>query len=73
MKRTRKTDSELAPEYDFARGVRGKYAREYQQGSNVIVLDPDVAEVFTDSASVNGTLRVIAGLMKRRLKKSSAK
>jgi hypothetical protein len=73
MKRVRKTNTDIAPEYDFTGGVRGKYAREYQQGSNALVLDPDVAEVFTDSASVNGTLRVIVSLMKRRLKKNSAR
>jgi len=44
-------------EYDFSGGVRGKYARRYAQGSNVVVLAPDVAEVFRTSADVNRALR----------------
>jgi hypothetical protein len=73
MKKARRIQVEMASEYDFTGGVRGKYAREYRNGSNVVVLDPDVAEVFTDSDSVNGTLRVIVGLMKRRMKKGSVR
>jgi hypothetical protein len=44
-------------EYDFPRGERGKYARRYAQGTNVVVLEPDVARVFPDSKSVNASLR----------------
>jgi hypothetical protein len=46
--------------YDFSRGVRGKYAGRFAEGSNVIVLDPDVAEVFSDSKAVNEALRLLA-------------
>jgi hypothetical protein len=53
-------------EYDFDGGVRGKYAAAYHQGSNVVVLDPDVAEVFTDAASVNAALRVLADLVRQQ-------
>jgi hypothetical protein len=50
-------DPEMLEEYDFSNGVRGKYAGRFAQGSNVVVLDPDVAAVFTDSESVNQALR----------------
>ncbi len=57
-------DDEMRPEYDFSGGVRGKYYEAYQQSTNVIVLDPDVAEVFRDSASVNEALRLLTKLAK---------
>lgn len=49
----------MRDEYDFSRGVRGKYARRYAQGTNVIVLEPDVAKVFSNSKAVNVSLRKI--------------
>jgi hypothetical protein len=49
----------MRDEYDFRGGVRGKYARRFAQGSNVIVLDEDVARIFKDSQSVNAALREI--------------
>ena len=52
----------MRPEYDFRGGVRGKYAKRYAKGTNVVVLDPDVAAKFPDSASVNRALRKVAGL-----------
>ena len=56
----------LAAEYDFRRGARGKYARRYAQGTNVVVLEPDVAEVFHSPGQVNEALRSLAGLMRRQ-------
>jgi hypothetical protein len=53
------------PEYDFREGVRGKYARRFSDGSNVVVLDPDVARVFGDSDSVNRALRTLAEIAAR--------
>lgn len=50
-------DPELRDEYDFSRGERGKYAKRFAEGSNVVVLEPDVAKRFADSASVNKALR----------------
>ena len=41
---------EMRPEYDFRGGVRGKYAERYARGTNVVLLDPDVGEVFPDLA-----------------------
>jgi len=49
----------MRDEYDFSQGERGKYARRYAEGTNVIVLEPDVAKVFSDSKSVNVSLRRI--------------
>lgn len=47
----------MRPEYDLRGGVRGKYYERYQQGTNIVVLEPDVAEVFHDSETVNEALR----------------
>ncbi|MFM7885154.1 MAG: hypothetical protein ACKPCM_00310 [Pseudanabaena sp.] len=55
---------EMQSEYDFSDGIRGKYYQDYMRSSNVIILDPDVAEIFRDSASVNDALRLLAKLMK---------
>jgi hypothetical protein len=50
---------QIREEYDFSRGERGKYARRYAQGTNVVVLEPDVAKVFSSSKAVNASLRKI--------------
>jgi hypothetical protein len=55
-----KEDDEMLPEYDFSEGERGKYADQFAAGSRVVVLDPDVAEKFKDSAAVNAALRKLA-------------
>jgi hypothetical protein len=48
---------EMLEEYDFSNGVIGKYANQYAEGTNIVVLEPDVAKVFPDSAAVNQALR----------------
>ena len=50
----------LRDEYDFTGAVRGKYAARAAKGTNIVKLDPDVANVFPDSASVNEALRQLA-------------
>jgi hypothetical protein len=55
-------DPEMLDEYDFSGGVRGKYVARFSQGSNVVVIDPDVAQVFADSESVNRALRALVGI-----------
>jgi hypothetical protein len=50
-------DSEMRDEYDFSEGVRGKYAQRFAEGSNVVVLDPDVAAEFKTPQAVNEALR----------------
>ena len=60
-----KSSDELRPEYDFdySKAVRGKYnKRLLEKGANVVVLDPDVAAAFRDSASVNEALRSLLNL-----------
>ena len=69
MKKTNKpsdSDDDLRPEYDFSEGVRGKYAQRFREGTNIVVLDPDVAAEFKDSQAVNDALRT---LLKTRAKR----
>jgi hypothetical protein len=62
MKRAKQaSETEMRPEYDFSKGVRGKYFQRYRKGDNVILLEPDVARVFKNSEAVNEALR---GLLK---------
>ena len=62
----------MQKEYDFSKGIRGKHAKQYASGGNLIVLDPDVARIFPDSESVNRALRSIARTTKSRRGKKSA-
>lgn len=60
MKKTKHTASSPDPmqeEYDFSKGVRGKYAKRFEEGSNIVLLDPDLAKLYPDSESVNRALR----------------
>ena len=60
-----KNDPDMLEEYDFRDGIRGKYASKYKEGTNVVILDPELIEYFPDSASVNEALRSLARLMKK--------
>lgn len=60
-------DEDMLPEYDFAHGVRGKHHEAYKAGTNVIFLEPDLAKVFSDSASVNRVLRLLLNLAKENV------
>jgi hypothetical protein len=60
---------DMRSEYDFNGAVQGKYAKRFAEGSNVVVLSPDVAEAFPDSESVNKALR---SLLDQRSDKESA-
>jgi hypothetical protein len=62
------TETEMQAEYDFSGGVRGKYARRYAQGTNVVLLEPDVAKAFPNAEAVNSSLRALASIIKRREK-----
>ena len=55
----------MRPEYDFSRGTRGVTARRYAQGANVVVISPEVLDVFPDGASVNEALRALAPVLRR--------
>ena len=59
-------DPDLLEEYDFSGGVRGKYAKRYAEGTNVVVIDPDVMEYFPDHDAVNDALRGLAAIIKKR-------
>lgn len=68
-KRVREVDhDEILPEYDFSKGRRNKYAARYAEGTNLILLDPDVAKDFPDSVAVNDALRALSKIIKRRPK-----
>ena len=60
-------DQDMLPEYDFTHGVRGKHHEAYEAGTNVIFLEPDIAKVFKDSASVNWVLRLLLSLAKENV------
>ena len=64
MKPSNDQKPEIRPEYDFSGGVRGKYAARYAAGSNVVVLDPDVAAKFPTSEAVNDALRELDAIKK---------
>jgi len=64
--KARRKNGEMLSEYDFSKGVRGKYARRYARGSNVVVLEPDVAKVFPNAEAVNTSLRSLAEIIRRR-------
>ena len=66
-------ESDMLPEYDFSKSVRGKHYRAYQEGTNVIFLEPDIAKVFKDSESVNHALRMLMELAGNELKKNLTK
>lgn len=57
----------LREEYDFSRGVRGKHYTAYRQGTNLVLLEPDVAKIFKDSAAVNAALRMLAKLAREQV------
>ena len=66
-------ENEMRPEYDFSAGIRGKHYRSYQQGTNIVFLEPDIAEVFKNSEAVNHALRMLIELAGRELNRSITK
>jgi hypothetical protein len=62
-------EDELRPEYDFSQlegGVKGKYVERYQAGTNLVLLDPDVAQAFPTEADVNKALRLLMQIAQRQ-------
>jgi hypothetical protein len=62
-------EDELRPEYDFSKmegGVRGKYVERYRAGTNLVLLDPDIARAFPTDASVNEALRLLLQIAQRQ-------
>jgi hypothetical protein len=62
---SRRKTVDMRPEYDFAGGVRGKYVARYRRGTNVVLIDPALAEAFPDSKSVNDALRELLAVATR--------
>ena len=63
-------DKQMLPEYDFAEAAQGKYAKRFQEGTNLILLEPDVRKAFPDSKSVNDALRGLLQIAKSSVNKS---
>jgi len=58
----------MRPEYDFSTAKRGVTAARYAEGANIAVIDPEVLDVFPDSATVNRTLRALAPVFRTQLR-----
>jgi hypothetical protein len=70
MESNHELEDGLRPEYDFSKmqgGVRGKYVERYRSGTNVVLLDPDVAQAFPTSDSVNEALRLLMQIAQRQI------
>ncbi|MTJ50530.1 hypothetical protein [Dolichospermum sp. UHCC 0259] len=62
-------EDELRPEYDFSqiqKGVRGKYVERYRTGTNLVLLDPDIAQAFPNDDAVNDALRLLIQIAQRQ-------
>jgi hypothetical protein len=68
-----KLNNTMRAEYDFTGGIRGKYAQRYAAGSNVVVLDPDVARMFPTARSVNSTLRTLGKIASRQVLRTNVR
>ena len=70
MKKKSTSKDELRPEYDLKKllkaGVRGKYVERYREGTNVVLLEPDVAKVFSNARAVIEALRLVIQLREIR-------
>ncbi|MEA5580165.1 hypothetical protein VB620_02280 [Nodularia harveyana UHCC-0300] len=69
MESNQELGDELRPEYDFSKmkgGVKGKYVERYRTGTNVVLLDPDVAQAFPTSDAVNEALRLLMQVAQRQ-------
>jgi hypothetical protein len=62
---TKRRSSGMKAEYDFSTGVRGKYAGRHANGTNVVLLDPELVAAFPDSKSVNDALRALVTIAER--------
>ena len=75
MKKDKKDNDEMRPEYkrsDFGKLERGKYFREVAKGTSVVLLEPDVAKAFPNSAAVNEALQGLLALAKKSVRSSRA-
>jgi hypothetical protein len=68
MKKVESEVDEMRAEYDFSKGVRGKYAKQYAEGTNVVVLEPDIVREFPTAESVNEALRSLIPVITKHRK-----
>ena len=68
---SRRKEPDMLPEYDFRHGVRGKHAKRYAEGTNIVMLDPAVSKFFPTSESVNGILRALVHALHPQRKKAA--
>jgi hypothetical protein len=61
----------MREEYDFSGGVRGKHYQAYREGTNLVLLEPDVAKIFKDAATVNAALRMLVQIAKESVSKQT--
>jgi hypothetical protein len=71
MKKTVKNRStpKMQKEYDFSKGVRGKYHKRFTEGSNVVVIEAELSRIFPDSRSVNQALRSLVSIARKSTEK----
>jgi hypothetical protein len=62
----------MRPEYDFSNATRGVTAARYAEGANIVMIDPDVLDVFPDGKSVNDALRALAPIVRQQRRRRSA-
>ena len=65
-------DPYMLEDYDFSKGVKGKYAKRYAEGCNVVVIEPEIAKYFPDHEAVNKALRFLSSLMKKQEERIAA-
>ena len=63
----------MREEYDIRGGVRGKYYERYRKGTNIVLLEPDVAAVFRDAASVNRALRMLINVARTQVEEKGSR
>lgn len=63
---------QMRTEYDIRGGVRGKYYERYRQGTNIVLLDPDVAAVFHDAEAVNRALRMLIQVARKQVEEATS-
>lgn len=59
-------DQDMLEEYDFSGGIQGKYSKRYSEGTNVVVIEPDIVKYFPDHDSVNQALRSLSEIIKEQ-------
>lgn len=73
MKKDTINNWEMRKEYDFSNARPNKYAKKYAEGTNIVVIEPDLVEFFPDSESVNATLRVLVSIFPKTRSKGKPK